>query len=460
MRIWNRKTVALAAPALLVFASSAMADATIDGDLRATVSKGKKFEVAADVTMSNKGVVTLQGTVDSQPFELRKKFKTKAGKSKTKTIKFKIDPKKLGIRDANTTIILQASMNAQEEGQAEPANAVGGAALPPPLLIVPGTGNELAGPAYNPFRDALNQNAGSPWLTKGKRATLKIQTYQSLSIGPIPMEKIAEGISKAADKMIKKSLFVRCDIVAHSLGGIVVRHAMLPAATGKKKVPPLAGRVRNCFFMGVTQSGSPLAYMAQSAIQAAEALGIDPKDLVGDLLEGIDNPVAADLADLLLNKSFLGVVRAFLPSNRFAIIPTQGGPMMVNLPTLSQGADIPPLFELNNIPPDEQAMYHALYYEDVPDASGDVRTVVALDLVAFLSGGGTDLGLVELLNGPGDGVVPVTSTLMEDHPAWNARLQPVPLGEGVHTPSPGDDTPGYWNDPDAIGYILTVATQP
>lgn len=464
MGMSNRTVAALAAPLLLLAVSAARADATIDGAIAARVSKGSKFEVAATVTMANRGVVTLQGTVGGQPFQMQKKFKTKAGKTKSKTIKFVVDPKKLGVQDADDTIVLAGQLAAAEDGQAEPTTGPVVKTLPPPLLIVPGTGNELSPTAYNVFRDVLNSSAGSPWLTKGKRATIKVQNYKSLSIGPIPLSDLGQEIAKAADKMIKKSRFSRCDIVSQSLGGIVVRQAMVPTMLPAKKSAPLslAGRVRHCYFMGTTHSGTPLAYLAQRAIQAADLLGVDPADLVGGLLGSVDNPSAGDLARILLNKNFLGVVRTFLPTYEFALIPTDGGPIPVGLETLSGGTDVPPLRALNEIAPDEDARYHALHYADVFGATGELRTVEMVDLVAFLAGGGTNLSDVGLLNGPGDGICPVRSTFAEDYGDWSGRLLPVPLGLGVHN-KPEDPTfEGfyYYNDPTVLQYLIETSLSP
>ena len=153
------------------------------------------------------------GQVGDVPLDLTKKFKTKSGREKTKTIKFSIDPKRLKLRDLQDTLVLDVNVSASENGQEGPAaGAAGGAALPPPMVIVPGTSNELTTDGtYTMFRDRLNEEAGNPWLAKGKRATIKVLSYKSLSIGLIPREQFGKEIAKATQRVVKKSIFTRAD---------------------------------------------------------------------------------------------------------------------------------------------------------------------------------------------------------------------------------------------------------
>ncbi len=479
MRVSKRSALAITTSLVLAFAGSAHAEATIDTDVAAKVLKGTKFVVSADVTMTNKGVVTLTGAVGTTPFSLTKKFKTKAGKSRTKTIKFVVDPKKLGIRDEPNALLLQAQMSAAEDGQEAPAVAGAGAILPLPVMIVPGLGNELSAEAfkkiYFPFRDALNENAGSPWITKGRRATIVVQRYFSTSF---PLEVLGAQIAKQGAKLIKKSRsFARIDMIGQSTGGLVIRQAMAPLALAKAP-RSLAGKVRHVVFMGSPQSGTPVAFLAQTALEATRdlpngarqaALEAIKARLVGD----VDSPSAASLADLLLvparkpgqDPPFLGVVQLFLPSYPFASVPLPGGGT-IELDLASLTADpgpsqTAPLSVLNAAAPDPDTTYHALYYTDVAEATGDVRTVDGLDFVAFILGGSTDSTLITTLNGSGDGVASVRSTLMTAHAPWNAVLRPVPLGAGLQSvDATRPALPAYYNDPNVIGYILKTLFPP
>ena len=463
MRTWKHTTLAFVAPAALLAMAAvpARAEATIDGPIAVTFKKGTKFVVQADVTMSDKGEVVLAGVVGETPYELRKRFKTRSGRSKTKTMKFLVDPAKLGIRDAVGAIFLQAQMTAAENGQAEPAIALGGGALPPPHAVVPGTGNELARGSYQPFVDAMNDAAGGPCVPKGRRATAAVFHYNSLSIDAdqrSSLERFGDFIAKKAGKMDKKSkLFARIDIIGHSLGGVIIRQAMVPADNTAKAAPSLAGTVRHAFFLGAPQSGTPIAYLAESAIVAAQAIGADPKDLAGGLLGQVDNPSAGGLADLLLNENFIGIVRVFIPTYPFADVPFGPGVARVGVDVLSQGTATPRLNELNSVPPDPDTTYHAIHYSSVAGATGEIQRVSAVDLVGFLSGGGTNLGLISMIDGPGDGVCPQDSTLMDFHPAWTAVLRPIDLGPGSHSPTAPSPAPGngYLADPNCIGYILS-----
>ena len=468
---------ALALPALLTLVAAARAEATIDAQPVVTVRKGRTFLVEADVTMASSGTVTLRGTVGGRPYELTKRFKTR--KAKTKTVRFKVDPKRFGLHDETDAIVLTALVAAAEEGQPEPATATGGASLPPPLMIVPGLGSELDDRQFTyvflPFRDALNENAGSPWLTKGARRTLSVERYFTTSY---PLEQLGADIARRGERMLKKSaLFARLDLVGQSTGGIVVRQAMLPAASAKA-APSLAGRVRHVFFFGTPQSGTPLAYLAQQALLATKDLpnGIrEPtlEALAEKLAKGIDSPSAASLAALLLRPAlqqgddppFLGVVEMFLPTYAFARIPTGSDTTaFVDLPTLTGLAgtpQLPVLHDLNGSSPDPDAVYHAFYYSDVAGATGDIRTVDGLDFVAFLAGGATDFDLVTQINGAGDGVASEVSTLLTAHPQWNAALNAIDLGDGLHFPDEsGLSTPGYYNDPNVLGYVLQRVLSP
>lgn len=470
---------ALALAGLLALAAPALADATIDTELTAEVSKGSKFLVQADVTMSNRGVVTLAGTVGGTQYQLTKKFKTKAGRSRTKTIKFKIDPRKLGVVDQTDTVILTAQMSAAEDGQEDAATATGGTSLPPPLMLVPGLGNELDSAQFKlvflPFLSALNENGGSPWLTKGKRATLRVQKYFSTSF---PIEQLGQTIAKQGEKMVKKSkVFAKIDLIGQSTGGLVVRQAMLPAVSAKAPAS-LAGKVRHVFFFGAPQSGTPLAYVAQQALLLTKDLpnGVREQTLEAikaQVVGNVDSPSAASLSDLLLRPArkqgqtppFLGVVELFLPTYPFAEIPTGVNTTAIvdytTLTGLAGEAMFPVLADLNGASPDPGSVYHAFYYSDVAGATGPVRTADGLDLVAFVAGGGTDLSLVQTVNGPGDGITTETSTLMTAHPQWNSVLIPIDLGPGLHFPNADSPTtPAYYNDTNVIGYVLQRVLAP
>jgi len=455
-RNWTLLTVACAA--LFGAATTARADATIDDDVRFAVVKGRAFVVEATVTMSNPGTVTFEGILGSTPVRIVKKFKTKAGRTKTKTVRISVNPKKFRLRRLTDTLVLQGAVSASEKEQPVPVVALGGAALPPPMVIVPGLTNELTLGAFDPFRDALNANAGSPWVTTGRRATIAVVHYDSLMIGPVPLETIGGQLAKVTRKMIKKSIFAKADLLGQSLGGIVIRQAMVPSP-GKKGPPSLAGQVRHAIFMGSPQSGSPVAYFAEQGILAGARLGVDPLDLLGDQIAAIDNPSAFDLAQILLNEDLIGVVRLFLPTYDFADISDgAGGTLRVGIDALTGGADFAPLAELNAVDPDPGTTYHALYYSEVANATGDVRTVGSVNVEAFQDGGSDDPTTIVLQNGAGDGLCPVTSALMESHPDWNVVLRDINLGAGRHTPDPtgADLTPGYYNDPNAVGYILST----
>ena len=121
MRTSKLMRLLVAAPALLLCSSVALADATIDGEAKVTIKKERKIEIVVPVTMSNKGTVTFQGMAGQTAVNVTKKFKTGAGKTKTKNIKLKFDLKKLGLEGAMTTIFVQGQITAAEEGQAEPA---------------------------------------------------------------------------------------------------------------------------------------------------------------------------------------------------------------------------------------------------------------------------------------------------------------------------------------------------
>ncbi len=468
--------LALLAPAVLAMSSLALADATIDvGNVEVTLKKGQTFTVAVPTTMSNKGTVTFVGTIGGLPVNVTKKFKTKSGKEKTKTVKLTIDAKRAGVVDATDAIIMAGTVTAAEEGQVGVANQtfVSGY-IPVPLLIVPGLANELSPGAYDPFADAINDNAvlagGFGWVTKGKRATIDVQYYQSLSF---TFDVLAKGVVKRADKMIKKSLFARIDMIGHSTGGILIRTGGVPNVDPDAKKPPsrLTGKVRNVFFLGVPNSGIPLAYLAGVALDTAAATGQDAIVLAGPLLADSESPSVQSLASILLNDEFRPVVDQFLPTFPFATIPNPADPLQlppitVDLPTLTSvpgPPQIPGLDILAGTPPEDGVQYFGCYYSSVATATMGSGQTIGIDLTVFLANGGLDLGDVVFTEGAGDGITSELSTLMEVHPAWNSQIIPIDLGPGLHSPetvdnpdTPADDTllPGYLNDPTVFGLIL------
>jgi len=468
MRSWKYSVLALTTSVVLGLAGMARAEATIGEDLKVTILKGRKFIIEATVTMRSKGTVTLSGTVGGKQLDVTKTFKTKAGRKKTKVVRFTVNPKKHGLRDLDATLTLSATVTVAEtvpedngEGEEEVVSERSvEAAIPPPLMIIPGTTNELTiDGTYTGFRDRLNTAAGGAWITTGKRATIKIVNYQSLSIGIIPRETFGQEIAKATRSVIKKSMFARVDVVSHSMGGLIVRQAMVPLP-GKKKTLSLAGQVRHVFFMGVPQEGMPVTYLAFEATRLGDQLGLDPADVAAPILDGIDNPALAEAASLFLNPAFRGLVESLLPTYAFATVPNPLGDGTIDvtvqtLTLLTGSVVIPPLTGLNARRPDGAATYHALNYTDVAGVDAEVETLAGLDLTAFVTGGLTDLSTVVLVDGPGDGVVPLTSALMESTEGWTGVLKFKDLGSGAHSGSTdAGQTPAYWNDENVSDYVL------
>ena len=446
VRLSGRRAFVCSATALLALVAAApvaLADATIDHEaLDLSVKNSRKLTIEVPVTMANRGTVTLSGTlggVEVPP--IVQKFKTKEGVQRTRTMRFKVDAKKLGITDAPLALLFIGDVDAREEGQAEPTTASVETVIPLPLILLPGLANELPSdrkalvPFVGGLGTAVAQHLGhssSPWQTKGRNKTAFVQNYDSLSD---PLEKSAAKLAKKADKLIRKTPFGRINVIAHSTGGLVARRAMVPSAPSAKPAPSLDGKVASLFMLGTPNSGVPLAYVAREAVVG------NATSVVGPILDGIKNESIDGLDALLLNRNFLHVVELFLPTMPFARLPDPAGPqgatILIGMDEINalrpRNAAVSEELLLLNVDndPDPGTRYYGAVFTDVETAA-PIGTVAGIDVTVFLAGGGVDLTSVEPFEGPGDGLTLRDSLMLTSHPNWAEAITLIDLGTGSH----------------------------
>jgi pimeloyl-ACP methyl ester carboxylesterase len=373
---------------------------SIDG-LTVADGRGAVLSVSATVGTEGEGEVRLEGDLNGRPVLFAKRL-PKAG---TKLVRFRVAPRKLGIRAPDEPLRFTLALVVEEVGGARAEEPIE-RTLPVPLAVLFGLGQETSPGALPLLAAGIDLASSSDWRADGARPDLLLHHYRT--VGPT-LPALGREFAKALQRFVKTAGFARADVVAYSMGGLVTRSAMAQGA---------GGLVRRVVFTGSPNEGTPIAY-----------LGVAASDL------GVTGPVPGvdpALADLLLDPAARETLRTFFPTYPWH------DPFPAFLESyLPDPAS--PLTALNAIGPVPGVDYHAISYS----SSGTVEYVDSADLLLLL---GSPLLTAEQLatiltaiaDGTGDGVVPLRSVFMRDEPAWSATITEHDLGPGEHTAMPED----------------------
>lgn len=402
-----KRTVAAVVLLAAFAASPAVADPGIVR-LVESVHRRRQVRVEVEATVDAPGEVRLTGTVNGREVRLVKRLK-KAG---TRTFRMKVDPSRLGLRRLTEPLSFDLEVAVSETGGATVQREVE-VTVPVPVVFLGGLGNETAPGSGDAFAAALNLARGGVHELGPDGADLVVHEYPSLSTS-IP--KLGKRLHATARKLLKGSAFAQVDVVGYSMGGLVARSWI--AQQG-------AGRCRTCVLLATPNEGSPLAYMAVELTSGnlAGSLGGNPLDVIG----GLD--ALGDLGTTLLSPDAQESVRSLYPTYPWITLFLS--------PTAPSAS--PALLALNASAPDPRTAFHALAYSDVPGDGvgvnvGTLETLNVLEVTVLFAGGGTPTAqdVLALLDGSGDGVVPLRSAFLADVPAWFTKLTRHDMGDGTH----------------------------
>ncbi|MCU0724759.1 MAG: alpha/beta hydrolase [Planctomycetes bacterium] len=379
----------------LLFAGPSIEGLTIADGRRAVLS------VTATVVTEAAGEVRLEGDVNGRPVLLARRL-PKAG---AKPVKFRLDPRSLGILAPDVPLRFALDLVVEETGGARAEEAVE-RTLPVPLAVLHGLGQEVSPGALEDFAAGIDLASPSDWSAEGVRPDLLLHHYRT--VGP-SLPALGKAFAKALKRFVKKSGFGRADVVAYSMGGLVTRSAMTQGA---------GGLVRRVVFTGTPNEGTPVAYLGVAASDfgmAGPVPGVDPA-----------------LADLLLDPAARTTLVTFFPTYPWH------DPFPVLLEPLLPDPE-GPLAALNALGPVAGVDYHAISYS----GPGTVEYVDSADILLLLGSGllsPEQLAgvLMAMADGAGDGVVPLRSVFLRDEPAWSGALTEHDLGPGTHTALPED----------------------
>jgi hypothetical protein len=408
----------LAAAVVAFAAGTAAADPVLDS-VSSKSAKNGVLTVTVETTFSARGELSLTGDVNGSPVVLKKKLK-----ASHKTLKFVVNPQKLGLGHKLTSgLHFALNVAATETASGAQAKQDVSADVPVPCVLVPGFGDEQTPGAFGTVATALDLLAGGRYATGSAKPFMIVHEYASLT-------KSLAVLGAELDKSVKTALrgtpFVKADIVGYSYGGVVVREYM--ALKG-------ASRIRNCVFLAAVNEGTPIAYIGVGLLK-------------NNLLAGVlgSNPALATAVGGLINDQTKGALRNMYPTYSWL----DGNPLTVGFALGFLGDTSTPLTNLNQIAPPSGVRFDAFYYSSTP--GGQLGTVDHVD-VANLSGlaTGGSLDPTALATGSGDGVVPAHSVTMDETPAWHPVITGHDLGAGTHLTITAD--------PNALAGVVAIIAQ-
>lgn len=438
-----RKLLGGAIAVLLTAGSVALADPEI-GEITTAVRTGDTFIVRVALNTTAPTTVTLNGTINGTPIrQMRARIRNPG---QNRRVRFRIGARRYAGSQNTAPVILQAQVDANDASGS--ATSFGGGAIPVPCAIFPGTGNELSRGAYFPFRNAFNDATGGLWTIRGRKRTMFVNHYFSLSYhtnDTFPLMFHSRGADIKVGNMIRRSMFAKTDIIAHSYGGLLARAWIAQGGEGKARVVCL---------VSVPNTGAALAFLAHQIVTdpdvrtRRDAIAV-AAPVLGGLSPALGNAAEGEgLAGLLLHPVFVETTRLFLPDYPFAQVQGPSGPVPFDI--MGAIGLESPLTALNAVPPDPGAEFHAFYYETTPFGG----TTETLDVSTFL--GTQDFTDIVFVDGAGDGIVAARSACMDDVAGWS-NMTCWNLGVGLHSPSselPGVN--GYLNDASMFGIILSL----
>jgi len=428
-------TILLASACILSAAAPARADPVIER-VETSVSRNRCLTITIEATFSGRGEFRVEGTVNGKNVRKRKRVR-RAG---TRRFRVKLDAKKLRLRKLDQALVFDVSAVASERdgGVAErPVHET----IPVPVVLLGGLGNELDGGGVDAFGLAVNDALGAAYQQDGKRPTMLVHEYASLDRS---LRALAKGLHKTVRGALRGTSFGRVDVVGYSMGGLVARRWLADQG---------AGKVRRMIFLATPNEGAPLVQVLGLGLQT---------DALGGLLSGLipdtgDGSAIGDALGTLLGDGLLGdgldadTLRTFYPTypwlfvtvdvpilgeQRLALTPQLLNTFGAFLPEDLAGLDLDldsPLRPLNDVAPDNRAVFYALGYTALPTdlLEVEIGTLDELDVTALLAGG-EDIDPLSFLSGEGDGLVPWRSLVMADTPGWAAAIEATDLGVGTH----------------------------
>lgn len=372
-----------------------------------SVKRHRQVRLELEASLAAPGEVRVTGTVNGREVRLVKRVR-KAG---SRTFRLKVDPSRLGLKKLTVPLDFDLRVEVQETGGAAVTRDVN-VDVPVPVIFLGGLGNETTPGAGEVFAAALDLAAGGVYDLGSEHPDLVVHEYPSLTTS-IP--KLGKGLHSRARKLLKGSAFAQVDVVGFSMGGLVARSWV---------GGPGAGRCRNLVLLATPNEGSPLAYLAVELTSGnlAGSLGGNPLDAIG----GLD--ALGELGATFLSPDAQESVRS--------LYPTYPWFTLLLAPSAPQAS--PVLLALNAAPPDPRTAFHALAYSDVPDGGvgvqvGTLETLNVLQAAQIFAGGTPSAEQVlALLDGSGDGVVPLRSAFLADVPAWFSKISRHDMGDGTH----------------------------
>ncbi len=414
----------LLAAATLLPAATAAADPVVAG-VDAKVSRNRRLRLALDVAFTEPGVVIVEGTVNGVPVRATKRLR----RSGARRVRFAFAPKRRTLRGGPKPIEFDLEVMAEERGGARSTPQPIDVEIPVPLLVLPGLGNEGGTNGVGILVELLD--ADGRYQRDSRRPLLEVHGYESLAKS---LPQLGRELDRAARRLLRGTPFRRVDVVGYSMGGLVAR-SWIAWAGG-------ARRAHNCVLLGTPNEGTPLAYLAAGLGDSP----LLPVLLGDDSLVGVADAVTGALVD----DDTTEALRNLYPTYPWAVttIPIIGGtaPVPPLVYELLLGDSSTPLTALNEIAPAADVRFHAFGYSTVGSEQlglelGTIDTVDFGLITPLLTGNATEIpDLAMLLDGEGDGVVPLRSALFTDVAAWRDAVNFIAedLGAGTHLTLPSD----------------------